>query len=133
MQQYFQASWQSNVKGKTIIGIVVVVGVFLAATILFIYNPEDVSFYPRCPLKMLTGYDCPGCGTLRGLHAILHGDFSRAWRLNAALFFAIPAIVFFGLSSKYRVGSIAYRIVSGRLTPRLVFIAIIAWWICRNL
>jgi hypothetical protein len=113
--------------------ILVAAAVCIAATILFKYNPEAVSLYPRCPSKLLTGYDCPGCGTLSALHALLHGKIATAWGYNPALFFAIPAIIFFGAASHYRQGSIAQRICTSKLTTRIILVAVVAWWICRNL
>jgi hypothetical protein len=114
-------------------GIILIVAAFMliVATILFLFNPEQVSFYPRCPFNWLTGYKCPGCGSLRGIHALLHGDFARAWELNAALFFALPAILFFALSRWYPAGSIADRIVGSQYTSRVVLMAILGWWIAR--
>ncbi len=38
---------------------------------------------PRCPIKMLLGIDCPGCGTLRMLYSLLHGDLAGAAKFNA--------------------------------------------------
>jgi hypothetical protein len=115
------------------IKILVAAAICVVATILYTYNPLSVSFYPRCPSKWLTGYDCPGCGTLRALHALLHGNIANAWSYNPALFFAIPAIIFFSLSTHYAKGSLAERICTGRYTPFVIFVAVIAWWICRNL
>jgi hypothetical protein len=111
----------------------VVAIVIIAATILYLYNPTEVAIYPRCPLKMLTGYDCPGCGTLRALHALFRGNLGVAWHYNPALFFAVPIIVFFSFSRQYRRGTLAKRIVESRITPWVIFVAIVLWWICRNL
>ncbi|KAA8966324.1 DUF2752 domain-containing protein [Mycobacterium sp.] len=38
---------------------------------------------PPCPTKLLLGIDCPGCGSLRMLYAVLHGDVAAAARFNA--------------------------------------------------
>ena len=67
----------------------------------------------KCTFKLLTGYDCPGCGSQRALHAMLHGDIAqeagrRHWpRLHAAS--VKPVIII------------------------AIFIAIVAYWIGRNL
>lgn len=36
----------------------------------------------RCP-STFVGLQCPGCGSTRALSLILHGEFSRAWDMNA--------------------------------------------------
>ncbi|MGC7322706.1 DUF2752 domain-containing protein, partial [Mycobacteroides abscessus subsp. massiliense] len=38
---------------------------------------------PVCPLKALTGLDCPGCGGLRMAYSLMHGDVLGALRYNA--------------------------------------------------
>lgn len=48
-------------------------------------NPATAGFYPPCPSKVLTGLDCPGCGGLRGTHALLHGDVITAMDHNLLL------------------------------------------------
>jgi hypothetical protein len=37
---------------------------------------------PVCPTKALLGIDCPGCGSLRMLYSLLHGDVFAAARYN---------------------------------------------------
>lgn len=86
---------------------------------------------PRCMLKLISGYDCPGCGTQRALHALLHGRVAEAWGYNPALFFAVP------LAGMYAVVDILPAPV-GRVLRSPVFIlgialAIAAWWVGRNL
>ena len=51
---------------------------------------------PKCPTKLLFNIDCPGCGFQRAIHAIIHGEFKRAFSLNPFLFLAAPyAIIAF--------------------------------------
>ncbi|MFI0190475.1 DUF2752 domain-containing protein [Streptomyces sp. NPDC017082] len=46
-------------------------------------DPDEPGHYPVCPLYRLTGLYCPGCGGLRGAHALVHGDLLTALRDNA--------------------------------------------------
>lgn len=46
--------------------------------IYFFVDPASTTLAPRCHFKALTGFDCPGCGFQRALHAALHGDFATA-------------------------------------------------------
>ena len=123
---------------------VIIIGFLI---LLFCYDPSTAGFYPRCPSKALTGYDCPGCGSLRGMHALLHGDFAGAWRFNAALYFAIPLVCFccFAGISRYRFVSrhLPERIVSlsqksskfvdHPTFPLTILAAIVFWTVFRNL
>ena len=57
----------------------------LGITTFFLFDPAKTWFFPRCPFFVLTWLKCPGCGTLRALHAALHCHFAEALRFNAAL------------------------------------------------
>lgn len=48
-----------------------------------------------CPLVILTGFPCPGCGLTRAAFAVLHLDFARAWEIHPFIFpIIILAVVF---------------------------------------
>ncbi|MBM3165268.1 MAG: DUF2752 domain-containing protein [Bacteroidetes bacterium] len=53
-------------------------------------DPETSHIFPKCPLKTLTNYDCPGCGSQRAVHALLNLEFREAFRQNALLVIALP-------------------------------------------
>lgn len=68
----------------------------VALLILYYYSHDPSSTpSPKCMFKTLTGWDCPGCGSQRALHAALHGDFVAAWHFNPFVFFAVPAATFY--------------------------------------
>ena len=43
-----------------------------------------------CPFRALTGFACPGCGTTRMLHHLLHGDVTAAFSYNPLTFLLLP-------------------------------------------
>jgi hypothetical protein len=55
----------------------------VACVVLYVFDPATTSWFPACPFRALTGWSCPGCGTLRALHALLHLDIQSALRANA--------------------------------------------------
>ena len=70
-----------------------------ATVILYTYDPSVPATYPTCPSKQVSGgFDCPGCGTLRMLHNLLHGRFSTAFFLNPLAFIFLPLIGYFVLN-----------------------------------
>ena len=111
------------------------------------YNPETAGFYPQCPSKLLTGYECPGCGSLRGIHALLNGNFAETWRFNPAIYFALALIAAIGMAGIHRTEAIASRMPCkmlhfsrrvARITdhyafPLSILAATIIWTIVRNL
>ena len=64
-----------------------------AAVVLFVFDPATAWFFPPCLFRALTGHPCPGCGTLRAFHALLHGDVAGALRLNALTVIGLPLAV----------------------------------------
>ena len=68
-----------------------------AAAILFLFDPARCPIYPICPFHALTGWECPGCGSLRAAHQLLHGNWAAAWRLNPLTVSLLPAGFWLGL------------------------------------
>lgn len=91
---------------------------------LFAYNPAQTSWFPRCPFYALTGYKCPGCGTLRGLHALLHFKIADALRYNFFMIVSIPLLSVLALMPRVRFN---------RRLLTAILIAATFWWIGRNL
>ena len=60
------------------------------AVTLYAVAPGGDSYYPRCLLYVTTGWYCPGCGSLRAFHALLHGRFAEAVDLNAWTMLVLP-------------------------------------------
>jgi hypothetical protein len=68
-----------------------------ALAIVYAFAPGQYSFYPRCFFFGITGWQCPGCGSLRATHALLHGDIHAAFAYNPLLVSLMPATAFAGL------------------------------------
>lgn len=78
--------------------------------VLYRFNPLQVHFYPRCPLYVMTGIYCPGCGALRAGHALLHGHVLTALDYNALLVVAAPFLA-------WALAAQAIHAVTGRRIP----------------
>jgi hypothetical protein len=68
----------------------------VACAFLYLNDPADGGLYPPCPFKALTGLDCPGCGTTRAMHALLHGRVGTAFDLNVLAVLFLPVAVYSG-------------------------------------
>lgn len=71
---------------------------FLAGGIVLVlvyglFDPAAHLWFPRCPVHSLTGMLCPGCGSQRAIHAILHLDIAGAWKYNPMVVLALPYLV----------------------------------------
>ena len=57
-------------------------------------NPSDNgSTFLRCPSNLLFKINCPGCGTQRAIHHLLHLEFTEAFRFNALFTILSPLIL----------------------------------------
>jgi hypothetical protein len=56
-------------------------------------NPNEPGHYPTCPFLMITGLYCPGCGGLRTVYALVHGDPVTALGLNPFIVVMVPVLV----------------------------------------
>ncbi|WP_045726693.1 DUF2752 domain-containing protein [Xanthomonas sp. GPE 39] len=54
---------------------------------------------PACPFHRLTGLYCPGCGSTRCLHALVHLDLAHAWASNPLLVVALPLVALMALNA----------------------------------
>lgn len=59
------------------------VATLLASAYVGLVDPNSAGHYPLCPTKAFTGLDCPGCGGLRAVHSLMHGDLTGALDHNA--------------------------------------------------
>ena len=63
-----------------------------ACALVYAVDPSQPGRYPPCPTKVLTGLDCPFCGSLRATHELMHGNVLGAADLNATVFLVLPAV-----------------------------------------
>jgi hypothetical protein len=81
--------------------VIILFGLILIVFWMFDPTDENMIFW-QCPFYKLTGWQCPGCGSQRAFHSILHGELSKAFLFNPLLFCSIPYFVFGYLLEKYR-------------------------------
>ena len=80
------------------IAVSVLVGIFVT---LYCIDPAGASIFPPCPFHLLTGQYCPGCGSLRAIHRLLHGQLVAALRLNPLMVVSIPFLGLMFISSSW--------------------------------
>ena len=95
-------------------------GVLLGLAVLFVRDPATSSFYPACFFHALTGYHCPGCGTLRALYQLLHGNLVGAFLLNPLAVLSLPVFAWWLLRG-------FVRSVRGRPVPAVFLPGFSIW------
>ena len=90
--------------------------------------------FPRCPFYVLTGLKCPGCGSQRALHCLLHMDIAGAAANNFLLVAALPLVALLAASELLRKRKPRlYAAVNSARLCMAVFAVITAWWVARNI
>jgi hypothetical protein len=110
-------------------------GGFALAVLLHVADPSGATPFPVCPFYAITGLYCPGCGTLRCLHSLLHADLRGAFGFNVVTVLLTPMLVVAWLS-------VGIAGIGGRQPPRLwnaprwtgwaIAVAVGSFWILRN-
>lgn len=113
---------------------IILSGLLIAAVAYFFLNPEENGLFPKCPFLMLTDFVCPGCGSQRAVHALLHLDFIGAFRYNALLVCSLPVVfvLLFAEARRERC-PIFYSRVHRVTFIWIYFGIVVAWWIGRNI
>ena len=101
-------------------------------------DPASYAFMPKCPVKLLTTLDCPGCGFQRALHATLHGHFVEAVNYNLFLLIAIPITCIWCLNGLLleKTTNQNQKTLLIRLNYGIIYFYIIgyfAWFVIRNI
>ncbi len=106
----------------------------VGAVCLYVLEPGKSRLLPVCPFRALTGFTCPGCGSTRGMHQLLHGNFLAAFEFNPLLLLALPFLL-------YALFSYSHRVMNGQpaqpnaLAPKdiyTIFGVILFFWVFRN-
>lgn len=111
-------------------------GIALALILVYgWFDPARFVLFPKCLFHTLTGWDCPGCGSQRALHALLHGRIGEAFSHNQLLILAVP---YLGTASylEYFNGKIRFprlrKTLMGRQACIVIFGVVLLFWAARN-
>ena len=109
--------------------ILVVVGYY------FLLNPyEQKYFFISCPFYQISGYQCPGCGSQRAFHELLHLRFFEAIKQNVLFVLAIPYVLLIFYTSFHQEKYQKLRqILMGNKTLLILLIVAILFGVLRNL
>lgn len=116
--------------------LVVAASATLACAAIWVADPTTPHGpLPVCPTKALLGIDCPGCGSLRMLYSLMHGNVLAAARFNALGLAAVVLLVWAYLVWTY--GRATGRHIRGwqhwRWSPMVTLGLVGAWFVVRNI
>jgi hypothetical protein len=105
-----------------------------AVGVVAVVDPNDAGHYPTCPFLALTGQACPGCGSLRAVHALAHGDVGTALSLNLLTVLAVvPLVVIWARwLGRTRSGTSRHTVAPAPVLWGLL-VVVVAFGVLRNL
>lgn len=128
--------WNSKLQQRSDWQLITITTVLLiSGMILRNYNPATVAIYPPSPFRVITGFYCPGCGTLRSLHQLLHGHWLKALDLNPLMIIALPFLTYSYIVFSVRVllhQVLPFPFIKSRWIWGMLKL-ILVYWILRNL
>jgi hypothetical protein len=120
--------------GRRLTAAAILASLAVGGAYLYWFEPGKTGFFPACPFHTLTGFNCPGCGTTRALHQLLHGNLVAAFELNPLTILLLPALA-------YALVSFSKSAITGRpmpeihLPPKLLWLSVFivfGFWVFRN-
>ncbi len=109
---------------------------FLAVALYYFFlNPyQQTDFFMSCPFYKITGYQCPGCGSQRAFHEVLHFHFFEAFKQNALFVLGIPYVllIFYANFNKEKHQKLR-QVLVGNKTLLILLIVAILFGVLRNL
>lgn len=114
---------------------VAALGVAALLVILFAWNPATTRIFPPCMFHAITGYHCPGCGTLRATHQLLHGNVGAALGFNPLMVVSLPLLGYAFMSSQWRGLRFAWidRWTRHPYWSMTILVVVLLYWGLRNL
>ena len=111
------------------------IGVITLLSLYYLFNPNESGIFPKCPFHSFTGLYCPGCGSQRALHSLLHFDFAGTLDYNALYILGISVIsynlIVEGINKFF--GKNYYNYLYHPKTPMFIGIIVMIFWILRNI
>ena len=105
----------------------------LAVVVYFGFDPSGNAWFPKCPFLMLTGWKCPGCGSQRAIHSLLHLDVLSALRYNFLLVASLPVLAVLLCAEAVRESRpMCYAKVHRVVYIWIYFVIVCVWWLLRN-
>lgn len=122
--------WHADRWSALTLRLVAALATAVILAVVFLVDPNRPGHYPKCPSLLVTGWSCPGCGSLRALHALLHLRFGEALARNplavvAAGWLAVRGARWFG-------GRRPTRLAAPAVIWSLLAL-ILAFWVLRNI
>ncbi|MCX7547664.1 DUF2752 domain-containing protein [Xanthomarina sp. F1114] len=104
-------------------------------TFFYFWNPANNVLFPKCLFYSATNLYCPGCGSQRAIHQILHGHITTGLKFNYLIGFLTLVLsyqLYVFIVQAYFNKSVK-NLLHKPLTTKLILIVVLLFWILRNI
>lgn len=115
--------------------IILLIFLLALAVLFFFINPVEHQIFPKCIFHSVSGYHCPGCGSQRAIHSLLHLNFAGVIG-NNFLFLPAGLLIIYHYSHpllnrmlNWKLPNVFYY----KITPWIILIVVLIFWILRNI
>ena len=112
------------------------VGLTAISIFLFFFNPSSPAnqWFPKCPFRLVTGFQCPGCGATRAFYQLLHLHPVAAFKFNPLIMLTLPFLIygFLGFTKSAITGKPYRRLFIPPIYLWAWLVLMIFFWIFRN-
>jgi hypothetical protein len=119
---------------KYILGISIVA--VCGSLLYFLFDPSLSNSFPKCIFHSLTQLECPGCGSQRAIHSLLHGNILQAADFNLMAVVFLPLLLYSGLvavANTFFHQQWSQGIFYSPTFVKIVLLVVLLFWVLRNI
>lgn len=131
------AVYDESLMSRSLLKYILLLSLALTGLLLYyLFNPAERLLFPKCPFLLMTGWQCPGCGSQRAIHYLLHFQIVDALKMNFLVVLAVPYIMFALYCELMRRKNVKieriYRLLYGSKASMTIAFLFISFMIIRN-
>lgn len=131
------AVYDESLMSRSLLKYILLLSLALTGLLMYyLFNPAEQLLFPKCPFLLMTGWQCPGCGSQRAIHYLLHFQIIDALKMNFLVVLAVPYILFALYCEWMRRKNVKieriYRLLYGSKASMTIAFLFISFMIIRN-
>lgn len=107
-----------------------IIGLSCFCILFHYFDPTHSEIALKCPFWVLTGLECPGCGSQRAIHCFLNG---RIWEGIQYNYILLPSLIYVIGLTLFPKGGKVYLALTSSTACWIVLSVFLVWWVVRNL
>ncbi|HLV13690.1 MAG TPA: DUF2752 domain-containing protein [Xanthomarina sp.] len=122
-------------KYKTILFVLTLLAVVCIISLFYFWNPADSIIFPKCLFYSATNLYCPGCGSQRAIHQLLHGKLFIGLKHNylIGLLAIVLSYQLYVFISEVYFNKTIKNLLHKPISTQLILVVVVLFWVFRNI